>query len=228
MIRHDELQHKIAAMLNADAGDVYVVVCSDSRVSSLAAAEPIARALDKLVAAGKRLSFIATHYREIELYLASRCSRRSIHPRGSVALRGIGADFVFFRRLLDRARISVEVVRRQEFKGAADGFVREAFDERQHEQYRTYLAAAETVLERELRRSYRRTERDIVALRKSVLSADEAVSSGWADAVETWSGIKADLEAANTDVPDSSLEATPHPSKRFTRRRSELGGFGDT
>jgi protease-4 len=215
--------HSTAAILGWDAvEDVYVVCGSEFRIPSLAAAEPVAAELDRLVAAGKRLTFVATHYREIELYLASRCTRRSIHPLGSVALLGIGADFLFFRRFLDRARISVEVVRREEYKGAADGLVREHLDTRQRDQYRRYVATAEAALERELRRGFQKTEHDIRVLRDSVLSAQEALSSGWVDAVGTWNDIKAELESPTSDTPNSSLELPP----RQPQRNAESPGEG--
>lgn len=207
-LRHDELlavSHSLTQ--NKNVRNVFIIVGQRFQVSSIAEASPIAEVLRALVSAGKRLEFVATAYREVELYLASFCQSRSIHPLGSVALTGIGRDFLFFRRTLDHLRLTVEVARRRQYKGGADALVREDLDPIQDEQYRNYYRDIATTVEAAIRRGYAKTESDLSRLRREAVSAEEAVASGWADRVATWDDIRAELK-------DQKIRPHKHPRYR--------------
>lgn len=61
--------------------------------------------------------------------LVSYADHITLHPMGSLLLTGYGGNQLFFRDLLERLRINVEIFRVGEFKAAAEPFTRMDFSE---------------------------------------------------------------------------------------------------
>ncbi|TVR68053.1 MAG: signal peptide peptidase SppA, partial [Spirochaetaceae bacterium] len=111
-------------------------------VPAFGALEEISAALGRLAAAGKELYYYASEYEAADCVLAAACSRRIVHPLGTVSFLGVALPGLFFRNLIDTHRIGVTVIRRGRYKSAADPFRTERYDEHSRAQYLALVEGA--------------------------------------------------------------------------------------
>jgi len=74
-------------------------------------------------ARGKRIFAYVVYPGTREMYLASACDNIVIHPAGSIAMNGIAQEATFYKDVMDRLGVSVDLVRIAEFKGAMEPFI---------------------------------------------------------------------------------------------------------
>lgn len=152
----------------------------DFRPAAPGALEAIHHQLERLSSAGKRLVYYARAYDTSALYLASACSERLLHPLGTLRFQGMAHSFIFFKNLLERYELDVEVVRRGRYKSAGDRFRVDRLDEYNREQYQAFLDATMHSFMESIRRGYSKdTEELDEMLAGKILSADEAVGAKW-------------------------------------------------
>ncbi|HEY2902267.1 MAG TPA: signal peptide peptidase SppA [Polyangia bacterium] len=72
---------------------------------------------------GKLVYAYATFPATRDYYLASACNGIIVHPAGEVSLRGLGQTVTFYKGLIDRVGVNVDLVRIAEYKGAMEPFV---------------------------------------------------------------------------------------------------------
>lgn len=161
---------------------VVVHVKRDFAAATVAALEEIRGELASLASAGKELVFYATEYRDEHLYLASACSRRVLHPLGSLRCGGLARTNLFFKRLADRLGVDVQVVRRGAYKSAMDRFRLDSIDPANLEQYARWLEVSAAVMHDATCDGYgkRREELDEL-LEGRLLASAEALEAGWVD-----------------------------------------------
>ncbi len=156
-----------------------------------AALEEIRRELVRLADAGKELVFYATEYRDAHLYLASACSKRALHPLGSIRCTGIARTSLFFKRLADRLGIRFQIVRRGKYKSAADRFRLETIDPANLEQYQRWIDRAASVIHGAIATGCGKTPADVdVLLAGRTLDAAEALREGWVDETTTVESLR--------------------------------------
>lgn len=97
--------------------------------------EQIYKIIKRLKDSGKELYFFSKTYDEKALFLSSICDKRIIPEGGYVSFLGFKYEFTFYKRLLDKQKIRVEVYRRGKYKGAADRFRLDKIDDAQKEAY---------------------------------------------------------------------------------------------
>jgi protease IV len=199
--------------IRADRRVTRVLVNCDRSFTTgtVAALEEIRRELRTLVESGKEVVFFATEYRDDRLFLASACSKRILHPLGSLRCTGIARTSLFFRRLADRFGADVQVIRRGKYKSAADRFRLDTMDPANLEQYARWLALSAERMHEAICEGYGRPRADLDELLAGrLLDADAARESGWVDRT----------------VPLDALRAEWREEKARTRRvktRSHLG-----
>jgi len=74
--------------------------------------EQIYKILRRLKNTGKELFFFSKIYDEKALFLSSVCDRRYMPEGGQVSFLGFKFEFTFYKQLLDKQQIKVEVYRR--------------------------------------------------------------------------------------------------------------------
>jgi protease-4 len=89
----------------------------------LARIEEVRDLLAALRARGKKSIAYVVYPGTREMYLASACDNIVIHPAGSVAMNGIAQETTFYKDVMDRLGVSVDLVRIAEFKGAMEPFI---------------------------------------------------------------------------------------------------------
>mgnify|MGYP002622203136 CR=1 FL=1 len=92
---------------------------------------------------GKPVIAYGDSYTQSQYYLATASDRIAMHPAGIVDLRGIGAEVLFYKELLDKLGVSVDLIRPQnnEYKSAGETFTRSAMSEANREQIRSYIGS---------------------------------------------------------------------------------------
>jgi protease-4 len=175
-----------ALMADRKVGRVLVDCKTDFRPNYFAGAESVRTQLLRLREAGKEVLFYARDYGPTQMYLASGCSKALIHPLGRVRFLGLSRDFLFFKRLLDRVKVSVQVVRRGKYKSAMDSLRRDRIDAAQQEQHEALLECTMGELREKIKEGTGKTDRDIEALLAGrILTAAEAAEQGWVSEVKT-------------------------------------------
>ena len=85
--------------------------------------EEVRDLLAALRARGKKSFAYVVYPGTREMYLASACDYIVIHPAGSIAMNGIAQEVTFYKDVMDRLGVSVDLVRIAEFKGAMEPFI---------------------------------------------------------------------------------------------------------
>ncbi len=89
----------------------------------LARIEEVRDLLAALRARGKKTFAYVVYPATREMYLASACDHIVIHPAGGVAMNGIAQEATFYKDVMDRLGVAVDLVRIAEFKGAMEPFI---------------------------------------------------------------------------------------------------------
>lgn len=189
----DAFYRRCAAIRNDRRVSTVLVVRSPTfRTPAVAALEEIREELAGLVAAGKQVAFFSSEYRDAELFLASVCSRRILHPLGSLRCVGLARTDIFLKRLIDRLGVNVRIVRRGKYKSAMDRFRLDAMDAANLEQYRTWLDACANRLHDGIRTGYGPDAPDLARLLDgTVLDANGALREGWVDETTSLDAVRA-------------------------------------
>jgi protease IV len=107
-----------------------VIVSLGAMNMGLARLQEIARALDRLRAAGKELvatmdSTVSTR----DYLLAACCERRVMAPSAMLSLTGLSMELTFFKGLLDKADVEPDLLVAGKFKSATEPFTRKSSSE---------------------------------------------------------------------------------------------------
>ncbi|MFA7491628.1 MAG: signal peptide peptidase SppA, partial [Mariniphaga sp.] len=78
-------------------------------------------------------------YDQKSYYLATVADQVVIHPMGSVDLRGLGGEMMFYTNALKKLGIEMQIIRHGKFKAAVEPFMLEKMSEENREQQLTYM-----------------------------------------------------------------------------------------
>lgn len=159
-----------------------VVIVRDTGFSSRlpAGLEAIRRALVRLREAGKELVYYAEDYQFEDMFLASACRTRLIHPEGSISFLGISRNYLYFKKTLSKHSVSVEVFRREHYKSAADMFTEDHVNQFERQQTERFLQTALNRFTTAVSSDLLVTETEIEELMQGrFFTPDEGVDHGW-------------------------------------------------
>jgi len=114
----------IDAAANDDAIKAVVLDLDSFTGGGQTAIESAARAVDRVRHAGKPVLAFATGYTDGGYLLASHASEVWLDPQGAVLLRGRGGEQLYYKGLLDKLGVDVNVYRVGRFKSAVEPFTR--------------------------------------------------------------------------------------------------------
>ena len=199
--RYDQFFERVRRLLRSRRIKTVVIDHrADFSPGGFAAVESIRAELVRLAEAGKDLVFCCEECDFLTLYLASACATRVIHPSGELRVLGIARRFLFFRRLLDRYGVRMTILRRGQYKSAADGFRRDSLDSANREQYEAFYGGVHTRLLRTIEEGLGKTAEDLgVLIEGHVLPAEQAVSHGWMTRAATVHEVVRELEKDNKE-----------------------------
>lgn len=74
-------------------------------------------------------------------YLATVADKIVVHPEASIDFRGLGGEMMFYKKLLDKVGIEMQIVRHGKFKAAVEPFMLDKMSEENREQQLTYMTS---------------------------------------------------------------------------------------
>lgn len=103
--------------------------------------EEIRSALLKFRESGKPVIAYADDFSQGAYYLASVSDKIYLNPTGSSILTGVSTSTIFFKDLLDKLGVQVQLIRHGKFKAAAEQFISNKMSDENREQLKAYIDA---------------------------------------------------------------------------------------
>lgn len=96
----------------------------DLQKAGLASLREIGAAMDRVKAAGKKITVWSTGYSQIQYAVAAHANEVFVHPMGGVMLKGLSGTRLYWGSALKELGVTVHVYRAGEYKSAPEVFVR--------------------------------------------------------------------------------------------------------
>ena len=96
----------------------------DLQKSGLASLREIGAAMDRVKAAGKKITVWSTGYSQIQYAVAAHANEVFVHPMGGVMLKGLSGTRLYWGSALKELGVTVHVYRAGDYKSAPEIFVR--------------------------------------------------------------------------------------------------------
>ncbi|MDR2362181.1 MAG: signal peptide peptidase SppA [Prevotellaceae bacterium] len=124
----------------ADDPNIKLIYLDLSVLSAgLAHIEEIRNALERFKESGKPVIAYGDNYSQQAYYLATVADKIYLNPFGSASLNGMSAEIMFYKGLLDRLKIEMQVLRHGKFKSAVEPFTADRMSAENREQYLTFI-----------------------------------------------------------------------------------------
>jgi len=190
--RFDHFLIRVEHILASGKISTVIIDCAHDFHTMLAGGtESVREQLERLTGSGRTTIFYAAEYGPVQIYLASACSRRMMHPLGTLSFLGLSRSFLFFKPAADKLGVESTVVRRGRYKSAGDRFRTDRMDPFNREQYERYLHGAVREMGKKITAGTGKTEGDLNELIGGrILSAESAVEEGWVHEVRTSSQLR--------------------------------------
>lgn len=107
--------------------------------SGITHAEELVAALKRFHQSGKAIVAYADNYSQLSYYIATAADKIYLNPSGMLPLSGVSVGSLFFKELLDKLDIEVELVRHGKFKAAAEQFLLDNMSQENREQLQAYV-----------------------------------------------------------------------------------------
>jgi len=91
--------------------------------SGIATVEEIRNALIDFKKSGKPIISYSEVYTQKSYYLASVADKIYMNPQGAMELKGLGAEIMFYKGLLDKIEVETQVIRHGRYKSAVEPFI---------------------------------------------------------------------------------------------------------
>jgi len=101
--------------------------------------EEIRNKLLEFKLSGKPIIAYAEVYSQAAYYLASTANKIYLHPEGIVELKGLSVSVMFYKGLLEKLDIEVQIIRHGKFKGAVEPFILDEMSQENREQIQFFL-----------------------------------------------------------------------------------------
>ena len=150
------------------------------------------RALEDFRSSGKFIVSYSKYYAQKDYYLASVSDKMFVHPAGGIEFRGYGGQLLFFKNMLDKLDIKVQVYYAGQFKSATEPFRFDKMSEQNRLQTKEYMNGLYQIFLENISKSRNIPVEDLrkYANEMTIRSADDAVNYKMIDA----KGYKDDLQ----------------------------------
>ncbi|NLX40756.1 MAG: signal peptide peptidase SppA [Bacteroidales bacterium] len=122
-----------------DPGIKFIYMTPESLKMGIAQMEEIRDALKRFRASGKAIISYSTQFGNGSYYLASVSDKVILNPYGDVFILGLSSNMIFFKDLLDRIGVEMQLIRHGKYKAAAEQFVQNDISAENLEQNKTML-----------------------------------------------------------------------------------------
>ncbi len=183
--RFDVFYLKVESLINRKNVRKILIDCrNDFSTGIFAGLEEIRERIEALKTAGKEVFFYSDSYSGPQLYLASACSYRLLHPMGTLRFFGLSQSFTFMKGLMRKLGIDTEIIRRGRYKSAGDSFGKDKLEDPNREQYEHFLSTVMETISSGIKSGFEKNDDDLAELLDGrVLSAEEAADASWIDEI---------------------------------------------
>lgn len=151
------------------------------------------------------------YYTQKGYYLASAANRVLVHPEGGIELKGLSAQLTFYKKMLEKLEIDVQIFRHGKFKSAVEPFDLEKMSDANRLQTGTYVNALwqQMVSGIASERKIDKTRLNELADQLLIRNSADAVEANLADATvyqdEAWAEVctKAGSNSPNLVTPQN-------------------------
>ena len=120
-----------------------------------------------------------------EYYLATAADKIAVHPSGLVEFKGLGAEYIFYKGMLDKLGVHMELIRPTScaYKSAGEVYTRTDMSDANREQVRSYINSTWQYVSQNIAASRNMTVEQINAIADNLTGflADDAMKSGLVD-----------------------------------------------
>jgi protease-4 len=122
-----------------DPNIAFVYMDLSSVQIGIAHVEELRNALATFKQSGKPVIAYGDNYSQAAYYLATVADRVYLNPFGSASLSGMSAEVMFYKGLLDKLQIEMQILRHGKFKSAVEPFMADRMSDENREQYLTFI-----------------------------------------------------------------------------------------
>ncbi len=110
-------------------------------IAGFATLEEIRNALIDFRTSGKFIYAYSETYSQKAYYIASTASKLYLNPQGTLEVKGLSSQILFFKNMLDKLGVEVQIFRHGKFKSAIEPFMLDKMSEANRAQVETYLGS---------------------------------------------------------------------------------------
>ena len=122
-----------------DTGIKFIYMTPGTLNMGIAQMEEVRDALKRFRASGKAIISYSNEFNNANYYLASVSDKVIFNPYGDVFILGLSSNMIFFKDLLDRIGVDLQLIRHGKYKAAAEQFVQNNISAENLEQNKTML-----------------------------------------------------------------------------------------
>jgi protease-4 len=136
---NDILANLKKAKADKDIKGIYLEISEP--VAGFATLEEIRNALLDFKSSGKFIYAYSEAYSQKAYYLASTASKLFLNPQGALEIKGLSSQMLFFKNMLEKLDVEVQIFRHGKFKSAIEPFMLDKMSEANRAQVETYLGS---------------------------------------------------------------------------------------
>lgn len=133
-----------------DPGVKFIYLNTDNMATSMSCAEELRQALAKFRESGKPVIAYANTYDNLSYYLASVADKVIINSYGEAMLTGVGTNITFFKDLLDKLGVDMQLIRHGKYKAAGEQFTQNHLTPENREQNQVLINSIWATLSEEI------------------------------------------------------------------------------
>jgi protease-4 len=174
-------------------------------VAGFATLEEVRNALLDFKKSGKFIYTYSEGYSQKAYYLATTADKLYLNPEGGLEIKGLSSQMMFFKKMLEKTGVEVQIFRHGKFKSAIEPFMLDKMSEANRAQVETYLGSLWNHMVNGMAKSRGMSSKDINDMANNLLirSPQDAVKYKLVDELkyedEVFSAIKKNIQIAETD-----------------------------
>jgi protease-4 len=174
-------------------------------IAGFATLEEVRNALLDFKSSGKFIYAYSEVYSQKAYYLATTANKLYLNPQGGMEIKGLSSQIMFFKKMLDKLDMEVQIFRHGKFKSAIEPFMLDKMSDANRTQVETYLGSLWNHMVVGIAKNRKITSKEIndMANNLSIRSPEDAVKYKLVDALkyedEVFSDIKKNISLSETD-----------------------------
>jgi protease IV len=215
------------AKTDANIKGIYLEVSNP--IAGFATLEEVRNALLDFKKSGKFIYTYSEGYSQKGYYIATTADKLYLNPEGGLEIKGLSSQMMFFKRMLEKTGVEVQIFRHGKFKSAIEPFMLDKMSEANRAQVETYLGSLwnHMVDGISASRGLSTSEINDMANNLSIRSSEDAVKYKLVDNLkyedEVMSVIKKNIQIGETDkINFASLTDYTKANKETSKSKNKI------